>query len=135
MQILIADDHAAVRRGLRELLADALPEARFSEAADGDEVLRRLAGSEFAALLLDINLPGRTGLEILRDVKQAYAHLPVIIVSDQPEDQYAMSCLRAGAAAYINKNRAPEELAQATKHILGCGCCVGATGRSAFSSK
>ena len=112
MQILIADDHAAVRRGLREILADALPEAHFSEAGDGDEVLRLLAKSEYAVLLLDINMPGLSGLDVLRDVKRNYPRLPVIIVSVQPEDQYATRCLRAGAAAYINKDRAPESLCE-----------------------
>jgi DNA-binding NarL/FixJ family response regulator len=121
MHILIADDHAVVRRGLREILAEAIPGARFSEAASGDEVLIRLAASPFSVIVLDINMPGRSGLDVLRDVKRDYPRLPVIILSVQPEDQYAMRCLRAGAAAYINKDSAPEELAQAIKKILGGG--------------
>ena len=121
MHILIADDHAVVRRGLKEILAEALPGARFSEAGSGDEVLSRLAGSPVSVLVLDINMPGRSGLDVLRDVKRDYPRLPVIILSVQPEDQYAMRCLRAGAAAYINKDSAPEELAQAIKKILGGG--------------
>jgi DNA-binding NarL/FixJ family response regulator len=121
MNILIADDHAVVRRGLKEILAEAHPGARFFEAASGDEVLSRLAASAAALLVLDINMPGRSGLDVLRDVKQMYPRLPVIILSMQPEDQYAMRCLRAGAAAYINKDSAPEELALATKKILGGG--------------
>jgi len=121
LHILIADDHAVVRRGLKEILADAHPGARFSEAGSGDEVLSCLAKSPAALLVLDINMPGRSGLDVLRDVKQLYPRLPVIVLSMQPEDQYAMRCLRAGAAAYINKDSAPEELAQATKKILGGG--------------
>jgi len=121
MHILIADDYAEVRRGLKEILADALPEARFSEAGDGDEVLKRLAQAKFDALLLDINMPGRNGLDVLQDVKRNYGQLPVIVVSVQPEDQYAARCLQAGAAAYINKNSASEVLAQATKKILSGG--------------
>lgn len=121
MHILLADDHAVVRRGLKDILADALPGARFSEAASGDEVLGRLAGSQIALVVLDINMPGRSGLDVLRDVKRAYPRLPVIIMSVQPEDQYAIRCLRAGAAAYINKDSAPEELAEATRKILGGG--------------
>ena len=121
MQILIADDHAVVRRGLKDILAEALPGAHFIEAGSGDEALKRLAESTVSVLVLDINMPGRSGLEILRDVKASHPRLPVIILSVQPEDQYAMRCLRAGAAAYINKDSAPEELAQATKKILGGG--------------
>jgi DNA-binding NarL/FixJ family response regulator len=121
MNILIADDHAVVRRGLKEILADALPGARFSQAGNGDEVLSLLAESAASLLVLDLNVPGRSGLDVLRDVKSAYPRLPVIVLSMQPEDQYAMRCLRAGAAAYINKDSAPEELAQAARKILGGG--------------
>ena len=119
MNILIADDHANVRRGLREILADAFSGARFSEAANGDEVLTQLVMSQHDLLLLDINMPGRSGMEVLKDVKQFYPLLPVIMVSVQPENQYASRCLRAGAAAYINKNSASEELAPAIRKILG----------------
>ena len=127
MHILIADDHAVVRRGLKEILADALPGADFSEAGNGDEVLGQLGKSQAAMLVLDISMPGRSGMDVLRDVKHAYPRLPVIILSCQPEDQYAVRCLRAGAAAYINKESAPEELAEATKKILSGGRYVSAS--------
>jgi DNA-binding NarL/FixJ family response regulator len=121
MHILIADDHAVVRRGLKDILTDALPGASFSEAGDGDEVLKQLGKIPAALLVLDINMPGRSGIDVLRDVKHSYPRLPVIILSCHPEDQYAVRCLRAGAAAYINKDSAPEELAIATKKILSGG--------------
>jgi len=122
MKMLIADDHAGVRHGLREILADAFPEAQFSEAKDGNEVLIRLADSDCSVLLLDINMPGRSGLDVLWDVKRDYPETAVIIVSVQPEDQYSARCLRAGAAAYVNKDRAAEELARVVKKILDdCG--------------
>jgi DNA-binding NarL/FixJ family response regulator len=121
MHILIADDHAVVRRGLREILAEALPTADFCEACNGDEVLSQLTKSPTAMLVLDINMPGRSGVDVLRDVKHTYPRLPVIILSCHPEDQYAVRCLRAGAAAYINKDSAPEELAVAIKKILSGG--------------
>jgi len=121
MHILIADDHAVVRRGLKEILADALPAAEFSEACNGDEVMSRLGKSSAALLVLDINMPGRSGIDVLRDVKHAYPRLPVIILSCHPEDQFAVRCLRSGAAAYINKDSAPEELAIATKKIMSGG--------------
>jgi two-component system, NarL family, invasion response regulator UvrY len=120
MRILIADDHAVVRRGLKEILADALPGVEFSEAGNGDEVLSHLGKTFISLLVLDISMPGRSGMDVLRDVKHAYPRMPVIILSCQPEEQYAVRCLRAGAAAYINKESAPEELALATKKIL-CG--------------
>ena len=121
MHILIADDHAVVRRGLKGILADAFPSTDFSEACTGDEVLSHLSKTNIALLVLDISMPGRSGMDVLRDVKHAYPRLPVIILSCHPEDQYAVRCLRAGAAAYINKDSAPEELATATKKILSGG--------------
>jgi DNA-binding NarL/FixJ family response regulator len=124
IHILIADDHAVVRRGLKNILAEALPGAHFTEAGNGDEVLSWLAESQISVIVLDINMPGRSGLEILREVKKSHPRLPVIMLSVQPEDQYAMLCLRAGAATYISKDSAPEELAEATKMILAGGCYV-----------
>jgi DNA-binding NarL/FixJ family response regulator len=118
MNILIADDHAVVRRGLREILEDAIPRVFFTEAGDGDQVLRCLAESEFSALLLDINMPGRSGFEVLQYVKRNYTRLPVILVSVQPKDQYALRCLRAGAAAYVNKDNASEELVPVVRKVL-----------------
>jgi two-component system, NarL family, invasion response regulator UvrY len=121
MHILIADDHAVVRRGLKEILAEALPGAEFAEAGNGDEVMSHLGKTTISLLVLDISMPGRSGMDVLRDVKHTYPRIPVIILSCQPEEQYAVRCLRAGAAAYINKESAPEELAMAIKKILSGG--------------
>jgi len=126
MHILITDDHAVVRRGLREILADSLDGATFSEAGNADEALREMARNATQILVLDINMPGRSGLDLLKDVKRMYPRLPVIVLSVQSEDQYAVRCLRAGASAYINKDSAPEELAQAARKVLGGGRYVGA---------
>jgi two-component system invasion response regulator UvrY len=84
-------------------------------------VLSLLGKSKIAMLVLDINMPGRSGMDVLRDVKHTYPRLPVIILSCQPEEQYAVRCLRVGAAAYINKESASEELEMATKKILSGG--------------
>jgi DNA-binding NarL/FixJ family response regulator len=119
MNILIADDHANVRRGLREILVDAFTGSCFSEAGDGDQVLTQLIESQHDLLLLDINMPGRSGLEVLKDVKKIYPLLPVIMVSVQPESQYATRCLLAGATAYINKDSASDDLAPAIRKIIG----------------
>ena len=118
MNILIADDHANVRRGLKEILADAFLGAHFSEACDGDAVLTELLRSRHDVLLLDINMPGRNGFEVLKDVKQTYPLVPVIMVSVQAESQYALRCIHAGAADYVNKNSVSEELAPAIRKIL-----------------
>lgn len=124
MNILIADDHANVRRGLREIVDDAFLGTHFSEAANGDEVLTELIKSRHDVLLLDINMPGRSGMEVLKDVKNIYPFLPVIMVSVQPESQYASRCLLAGATAYINKVYASDELAPAIRKILDAGAAL-----------
>jgi DNA-binding NarL/FixJ family response regulator len=118
MNIQIADDHAIVRRGLREILVDAFPGSQFSESSNGAEVLAQLLIFQPDVLLLDINMPGRSGFEVLIDVKNIYPYLPVIMVSVQPESQYALRCLRAGATEYVNKNSASEELVPAIRKIL-----------------
>ena len=124
MKILIADDHASIRRGLREILDDAFSGTHFSEAANGAEVLAELVKSRYDMLLLDINMPGRSGMEVLKDVKNIYPLLPVIMVSIQPESHYASRCLLAGATAYINKIYASEELAPTIKKILDAGTAL-----------
>jgi two-component system invasion response regulator UvrY len=121
MNILIADDHANVRRGLREILFDAFADARFTEASNGEEVFTQLVKLQPDILLLDINMPGRSGFEVLIEAKQNYPQLPVIMVSVQPESQYALRCLRAGASEYVNKNSASEELVPAIRKILDSG--------------
>jgi DNA-binding NarL/FixJ family response regulator len=127
MHILIADDHGVVRRGLKGILADAFPSTEFTEACTGDEVLSHLGKTKIALLVLDISMPGRSGVDVLRDVKHAYPRLPVIILSGHPEEQYAVRCLRAGASAYIHKESAPEELAIATRKILSGGRYISAS--------
>jgi DNA-binding NarL/FixJ family response regulator len=121
MRILITDDHAVVRRGLREILVEAFPGASFAEASNGQEALVAISESCFSVLVLDVTMPGRSGLDVLRDIKRIKPNLAVIMLSVQPEDQYAIRCLRAGAAAYINKDSAPEELVRAVKKVLAGG--------------
>jgi two-component system invasion response regulator UvrY len=121
MNILIADDHANVRRGLRELLTDAFTDAHFTEANNGDEVLTQMLVSQPDILLLDINMPGLNGLEVLKKVRLDYPMMPVIMVSVQAESQYALRCMRAGAAEYVNKNSASEELVPAIRKVLDAG--------------
>ena len=134
MNILIADDHSATRNGLSEILTDALPSAHYGFAANAEEVMKRLSETKFDLVLLDINMPGRSGLDALKDIKRLFPRLPVVIVSIHSEEQYAEHCLRHGASAYINKNSAPEKLIPSVLRILGqsrnggtlaCTACMG----------
>lgn len=121
MKILITDDHPAARSGLREILADALPAAQFGDAADADEAMKSLSETSYDLILLDINMPGRSGLEALPDIKRLFPKLPVVMVSIHSEEQYAEHCLKLGASAYINKNSAPDKLIPSVLRILGGG--------------
>jgi two-component system invasion response regulator UvrY len=121
MNILIADDHAILRRGLRHILADGLPEVSIAEAQNGGEVLRLLRQRSFDVLILDINMPGASGLEVVRDVRRDYPWIPVLMLSVYPEEQYALRALKAGAAGYLPKESAPEELVHAVLKVASGG--------------
>jgi two-component system invasion response regulator UvrY len=124
--ILLADDHVVVRRGLRDILASAFPRARFIEVGTGDEVLGAIRTSHCHLLVLDVNMPGRTGVDVLREVKHLCPRIPVLMLSVQPEDQYAVRCLKAGASGYLNKDSAEEELVRAARKVLSGGRYVSA---------
>jgi two-component system, NarL family, invasion response regulator UvrY len=116
-RILIADDHPVVRRGLRELLADAFPGSSFGEAGDVAGTIEHL-GKPWDLALVDITMPGKSGLELLKHIKQAAPNLPVLILSAHPEDQFAVRMLKAGASGYVTKQTAPEELVRAVRKVL-----------------
>jgi len=118
MKILVADDHAVVRRGVIEILAEAFEGAEFGEAEDSQQVIQQVRDGEWNVLVLDITMPGRSGLEALKRVKEIRPELPVLVLSIHPEDQLAVRCFRAGAAGYITKERAPSELTEAVAKIL-----------------
>jgi len=121
MFILLADDHAVVRRGLREILAGSFPNAHFGESATANAVISEVSERIWSVLVLDINMPGRSGMDVLREVKRLRPLLPVLMLSVQPEEQYAVRCLRAGASGYLNKESAPEELVNAVRRALAGG--------------
>lgn len=121
MNVLIADDHAIVRRGLKQILAETSDIVVAGEAADGREVMSKLAASEWDVLVLDINMPGRSGLDVLRDIKMLRPRLPVLILSVHAEEQMATRMLKAGASGYLNKESAPEELVTAIRKVHGGG--------------
>lgn len=125
-RILIADDHAILRRGLREILAREMETALCGEAKDADEVLAKTQAEEWDLVILDITMPGRSGLEVLRDLRAERPRLPVLVLSMHPEDQYARRLLRAGASGYMNKESAPEELIKAVRKVLAGGRYVSA---------
>jgi DNA-binding NarL/FixJ family response regulator len=117
-RVLIADDHALFRAGLRQFLVDALPSAEIGEAASGNEALTCLQRKDWDLLVLDINMPDRTGLDILRHVKSGHPATRVLVLSGYPERQYALNVLRAGASGYIAKDAAPEDLLKAVRMVL-----------------
>jgi two-component system invasion response regulator UvrY len=121
MKILIADDHAVLRKGLRQILAEALPDAEIDEAGTTSDALEQLSRQSWDVLVLDIFMPGRTGLEVLHEVRQQQPKLPVLVLSSAPEEQLAVRVLKAGASGYLNKQAAPEALVKALRKILAGG--------------
>lgn len=117
-RVLIADDHALFRAGLRQFLVDSLPSVEIGEAASGNEVLTCLQRQDWDMLILDINMPDRSGLDILRHVKSGHAATRVLVLSGYPERQYALNVLRAGAAGYIAKDAEPEDLLKAVRVVM-----------------
>lgn len=120
-RVLIADDHAILRRGLREILVRELKDSVFGEAKDAQEVLARTQSDHWDLLILDISMPGRSGLDVLRDIRALRPKLPVLILSMHPEDQYGKRVLRAGASGFMTKESAPEELIKAVNKVLAGG--------------
>ena len=121
LRILIADDHPIVRRGLKEILEDATDVAEIGEASHPQEVLDLARAGGWDVVVLDLGLPGRGGMEVLKDLHQDRPRLPVLILSMQPEDQYAVRALRAGAAGYLTKEAAPDKLLEAIRKVTGGG--------------
>ena len=121
LRILIVDDHPIVRQGLRQTLADAAQIGEIVEAATPQEALDLVGQREWDAVILDIGLPGRGGLDVLKDIKRAVPGLPVLILSMHSEDQYAVRALRAGAAGYLTKEAAPKNLVDAIRRVVAGG--------------
>ena len=117
-KILIVDDHSIVRKGIIKSLSSSFPKAEFGEAANAAEIMQRILVANWDMVILDINMPGRSGLEVLKEIKAANPLLPVIIFSMYPEDQFAIRSIRAGASAYLTKDISSKEFAIAVKTIL-----------------
>jgi DNA-binding NarL/FixJ family response regulator len=121
LSVLLVDDHALVRRGLRELLADEFPGAVFTEAGSGPEAVEKIRNTVFTLVVLDLSIPGRDGLDVLKEFHERLPKLPILMLSVYAEEQYALRALRAGAAGYITKESAPEELSKAIRKVLSGG--------------
>jgi DNA-binding NarL/FixJ family response regulator len=126
-RVLLVDDHAVVRQGLKQVLAESLPDATFGDAANGEEALRMARTANWDIVVLDISLPGKSGLEALKELRAAQPGLPVLVLSMHPEEQFAVRVLRAGAAGYLTKRTAAKDLVAAVNKVLAGGRYVSAS--------
>ena len=110
MKILLADDHTVVRHGLKQILADEFKKATFGEARNAQEALDMVWKENWDVVVLDITMPGRSGLEVLREIKKSKPKLPVLVLSMHPENQFAVRVLKRGASGYMTKESAAAEL-------------------------
>ena len=127
IKILIADDHPIVRAGFKQVISDTPDMLVADEAGNGQEVLNLIGKKDYDLVLLDISMPGRSGLEILKDLKSEKPKLPVLILSIYPEEQYAVRALRAGASGYMTKASAANELIAAIRKISAGGKYISAS--------
>ena len=121
IRALITDDHAVVRRGLKDLLTDSQHIDVAGEASNAREAMQHVRSGQWDVMILDINLPDRNGLDLLRDLKSERPDLPILILTVCPEDQFAVRALRSGAAGYLTKASAPAELVDAVEKVAGGG--------------
>lgn len=126
-KILVADDHAVVRKGIVQILHEAPGVEVRGEASSGQEVLDLVRREHWDAVVLDLSMPGMSGLDVLRRLREQRPELPVLVLSIHPQDQFAVRVLRAGAAGYLTKDSAPDELARAVQKVCGGGRYVSAS--------
>ncbi len=127
IKVLIADDHAVVRLGLRQILSETGDIAVADEARNGKEVLDKVARKKIDIILLDISMPGMSGLDILAQLKSEIPALPVLILTMYPEEQFAARALQSGASGYLTKESAPTELVEAIRKIHKGGKYISAS--------
>lgn len=125
-RILLVDDHVVVRRGVRAILEDNFADVVVAEAGNGTEALAALAET-FDAVVLDLSMPGRSGFDLLHEIKHRHPKLPVLIMSLHGEEQFAVRALRAGASGYLTKSAAPEQLVTAIMKVIRGGRYVSET--------
>ena len=121
MKVIIADDHPVVRQGLRQMLAVESDLTVVGEARNGQEVVELSRRVPWEVAVLDYNMPGKNGLELIKELRQRYPGRAVLVLSMYPEDRYAVRALKAGAAGYLTKESAPDELVSAIRKVAGGG--------------
>jgi DNA-binding NarL/FixJ family response regulator len=121
IRVLLADDHEILRRGLKEILTNQLGQVRVGEAGDSTQAINLLVSQSWDLVLLDINMPGRSGLEVLEESRRLHPKTPVLILTSYPEEQFAMRALKMGASGYLTKQSASDELVTAVKRLLAGG--------------
>jgi two-component system invasion response regulator UvrY len=126
MKILIVDDHAVVRQGIKQIITDMDSPVEVGEAGNGSDAIRILRDGAWDMVLLDINLPGKNGIEVLKQIKAEWKKLPVLMLSMYSEDQYAMRAIRSGASGYMTKETAPDELLNAIGKVTRGGRYISA---------
>jgi DNA-binding NarL/FixJ family response regulator len=126
-RILIADDHEIVRRGLRQILTDEFPKLQVGEASDARSAVETVRKQAWDAVLLDINMPGRSGLEVLEELKRLRPAMPVVVLTAFPEEDYAVRAFKLGASGYVTKESASDELLAALRKALAGGRYVTAS--------
>lgn len=127
IRILIVDDHTIVREGLKQIISDISGMEVTDEATNGNEALSKIRKGGFEVVLLDISMPGKSGLETLKDIRMEDQALPVLILTMHPEEQYAVRVLKAGASGYLTKESAPEELITAIRKVTNGGKYISAS--------
>lgn len=117
LKVLIADDHPVVREGLKQIVTETQDMVVAGEANNGQEVLNKIREGDYDVIVLDITMPGRNGMDVLRQLRSERPRLPVLMLSIHPEEQYALRALRAGASGYLTKESAPDELLVAIRKV------------------
>jgi two-component system invasion response regulator UvrY len=117
-KIIIADDHTIVRKGLMQILVDGIPGIQITEVADGNQLIKEVRSTKYDMVISDLSMPGRNGMEALKQLKEEFPKLPVLILSMHPEDQYALRVIKAGASGYLTKDSDPDEMVKAVTQIL-----------------
>ena len=117
LKILIADDHAVVRKGLKQILLEEYPSAHIGEVADAESLLSEILKDDWNIVITDMNMPGRSGLDALTQIKQMAPQMPVLIMSMYPEDQYALRVLKAGASGYLGKDNIHDDIIKAIQSV------------------
>lgn len=118
MRILIADDHSLIRKGLKHILMEEYPSALVEETEDAEGIMKKMVTGKWDLVISDLSMPGRSGLDVVQFMKQNFPLIPVLLLSMFPEDQYAIRALKTGAAGYLSKDTAPEELIKAVRTVM-----------------